>query len=207
MAPQMRAEIMFSNLEDMHLAANALTKLGFEVKVIGWRNGTICIVALISVEYDDQNRFFDWVEGLVEPMHGEVLEAGHRPMKPPFCAICLRTKDIQHYRWVGYKDGEKLITLCTVCHKKTEEFTRSQAQMEDFARLAYEAKRAVEALEDAFTGLGDWPEHLGEMMPRLADAANDVAHEALEWANGSNADLDPSDPTTFSPTDLIADDQ
>jgi hypothetical protein len=44
------------------------------------------------------------------------------------------------------------------------------AQMEELARLAYEAKRALEVLEDAFTGLGDWPEHfflmLGEMMPR-----------------------------------------
>jgi hypothetical protein len=50
--------------------------------------------------------------------------------------------------------------------------------------------------------LADWPYHLGEMMPRLADAADDTANEALEWANGSNADLDPSDLTTFGPTDL-----
>src|SRR5262245_25577581 len=94
------------------------------------------------------------------------------------------------------------ITLCPACHKKAEKFIRSQAQMEEFARVAHEVKRAVEALEDAFTGLADWPHHLGETMPVLADAAKFIANEAKEWANGSNTKLDPSDLTTFGPTDL-----
>jgi hypothetical protein len=121
----------------------------------------------------------------------------------PFCAVCLAIEDLQHYRYVRKTGGyANPITLCTTCHKKAEGFTRSQAQMEDFARLAYKMKCAVEALEDAFTGLADWPCHLGQMMPQLTDTANFIAHEAQEWANGSNADFNPSDLMTFSPTDL-----
>jgi hypothetical protein len=42
-----------------------------------------------------------------------------------------------------------------------EQAARAQAQMEDFARLAYNVKRTVDALEDAFCGLADWPEGIG----------------------------------------------
>jgi hypothetical protein len=73
-----------------------------------------------------------------------------------------------------------------------EEFARSQEQMESFARLAHGVKVAVAALEDEFCGLADWPELIGEMMPRLAAAANAVANAACEWASVSNADFDPS---------------
>jgi hypothetical protein len=77
---------------------------------------------------------------------------------------------------------------------ETSEFERAQTQMENFARLAWAMKRAVEALEDEFCGLADWPEAIGEAMPQLAAAANVIADWALEWAQVSNADFDPSTP-------------
>jgi hypothetical protein len=78
--------------------------------------------------------------------------------------------------------------------KREQEFVRSQAQMEYLACLAHNAVVAVQALEDEFCGLADWPEYLGKMMPRLAAAAKAVAHETEEWARDSNTDFDPSRP-------------
>jgi hypothetical protein len=74
-----------------------------------------------------------------------------------------------------------------------EQAERAQCQMEGFARLAHNVKRAVETLEDEFCGLADWPEDLGEQIPQLAAAANLVAAAALDWASMCNADFDPGD--------------
>jgi hypothetical protein len=125
-------------------------------------------------------------------------------MKLPFCDVCSATEDLQRYRFVPRKEGGdvKLITLCTDCHKRAQKDIRSQAKIEDFARLACEMMRAVEALEDAFTGLVDWPEHIGKTMSVLAKAAKFIADEAREWARVSLANFNPSDLTTLSPTDL-----
>jgi hypothetical protein len=73
-----------------------------------------------------------------------------------------------------------------------EEAAQAQLRMEDFARRAYAAKLAVEALEDAFIGLGDWPEDIGEAMPQLSRLAKDVADWSFDWAQMSNTDFDPS---------------
>jgi hypothetical protein len=75
-----------------------------------------------------------------------------------------------------------------------EQAARAQAQMEDFARLAYNVKRAVDALEDAFCGLSDWPEGIGETMPKLAAAANLAADWSCDWAQLGNCEFDPSIP-------------
>jgi len=99
------------------------------------------------------------------------------------CASCAQKNDSELLA-VGGKD----------VIKREEEFTRAQAQMEYLACLAHDVKIAVEALEDEFCGLADWPEHLGEMMPQLAAAANAVAKETCEWARDSNLDFDPSRP-------------
>jgi hypothetical protein len=72
--------------------------------------------------------------------------------------------------------------------------------MEEFARLAFEVKRAVERLEDEFCGLEDWPDIIGENMPKLAAAANAVANEAEEWARMCNDDFDPSTPRSSQPS-------
>ena len=128
------------------------------------------------------------------------------------CVECGFTEALQHqhlvlqrYRFVPRKEGEgnaDLITLCTACFKKEERWTRAQAKMEEFARLAHEVKRAVDVLEDAFTGLADWPDLIFQAMPPLAEAADVVADEAFEWASMSNTELNPSDLTTFSPVNL-----
>ena len=57
-------------------------------------------------------------------------------------------RDLQRYSYVPRKESGDAweTTLCTACHKKEEEYTRSQAQMEELARLALEMKRTVEAL-------------------------------------------------------------
>jgi predicted RNase H-like HicB family nuclease len=122
---------------------------------------------------------------------------------PPVCSHCSTTEGLQRYRSVPRKEGGDTweILQCTACHKKTAGGVRSQAQAEELARLAHEMKRAVETLEDAFTGLGDWPDHLLGMMQRLAGIAKNIANQALEWASDNNVDLDPSDLTTFGPTD------
>jgi hypothetical protein len=56
-------------------------------------------------------------------------------------------------------------------------------------------KIAVEALEDAFCGLADWPEDIGDAMPRLSCIADNIADAAFEWAQMCNADFDPSTST------------
>jgi hypothetical protein len=75
-----------------------------------------------------------------------------------------------------------------------EEAARSQEQVEEFARLAHNAKIAVEALQNAFCELEDWPEPLDEEMPELGRLAESVASWTHEWAMACNADFDPSTP-------------
>jgi hypothetical protein len=72
-----------------------------------------------------------------------------------------------------------------------EQAARAQAQIERFACLAHAVLRAVEVLEDEFTGLTDWPEAIGETMPRLSAAAELIASAAWEWAAQCNVDFDP----------------
>ena len=71
---------------------------------------------------------------------------------------------------------------------------RAKQQIEDLARRASAMKRAVEALEDEFCGLADWPEDIGNAMPRLSAAAELLANAAKDWARLCNVDFDPSTP-------------
>jgi hypothetical protein len=75
-----------------------------------------------------------------------------------------------------------------------EQAAQAQQQIEDFARLARDAKIAVEQLADAFTELADWPEDIGAAMPELIAAANDIADGAWDWAKEGDCEFDPSAP-------------
>jgi hypothetical protein len=63
-----------------------------------------------------------------------------------------------------------------------EQVARAQEQIENFFHLAPDVQIAVEALEDAFCGLADFPEAIGEAMPQLSAAAHAVAGSAQGWA-------------------------
>ena len=73
-----------------------------------------------------------------------------------------------------------------------EQVERSQQQIEGFARAAWAVLRAVEKLEDEFTGLSDFPEIIGRKMPQLAAAAELIADSAWDWATVDNEGFDPS---------------
>jgi hypothetical protein len=75
-----------------------------------------------------------------------------------------------------------------------EQANRAQRQIEAFAIQAHDVLRAVAALEDAFCGLGDFTEIIGENMPRLAAAAKAIADSAWDWAAISNDNFNPSAP-------------
>ena len=72
-----------------------------------------------------------------------------------------------------------------------EQAARSQAQVENFARMCWRVRRAVERLEDEFSGLADFPEAIGEAMPRLSAAAELIADAAEDWARLCNTNFDP----------------
>ena len=54
-------------------------------------------------------------------------------------------------------------------HETPEEAERSQQQIEDFARLAHDVRRAIKQLEDAFAALESSPELIAEDCPILSE--------------------------------------
>jgi hypothetical protein len=129
-------------------------------------------------------------------------EYGHRAE-----AYELAVKGLDFAEWHGVPPNARpwfVRVFCSECNRLSsnnevstmtietpEQAAQAQAQMEDFARLAHDVKIAVEALEDAFCGLADWPEHLFETMPELSAAAKTVADNARDWAKVGNADFEP----------------
>jgi hypothetical protein len=78
MAQQMEAEVLFLNPDDVNPGVAALVERDFEVEVLDWVDDygpTIWIKAKVTSELAE-NRFFDWVSSIVEPLHGDVVEAG-----------------------------------------------------------------------------------------------------------------------------------
>jgi hypothetical protein len=76
----MTAEILFDCPERMKPAIAHLTELGFEVEVLDWvgpelDDDHVWVLATIRCELD-QNEFLDWMMSIVEPFHGDVVDAG-----------------------------------------------------------------------------------------------------------------------------------
>jgi hypothetical protein len=79
----MEAEILFLEPADLGPGITELRKLGFAVELLPWvdeHEGTrlsdaIWIKAQIESELDE-DRFFNWVHGIVDPLGADLLEAG-----------------------------------------------------------------------------------------------------------------------------------
>jgi hypothetical protein len=73
-------EICFCCPEDMKPAKAMLIEFGFEIKELDWvgpdpDDRHVWILATTRYE-SDQSKFLDWVVRIVEPFHGNVVEAG-----------------------------------------------------------------------------------------------------------------------------------
>jgi hypothetical protein len=78
MLRRMEAEILFLDPDHVGPASAVLNEHGFDVKTLDWVDPggpTVWIKAQVTSELDE-HRFFHWVVGLVEPLHGDVVEAG-----------------------------------------------------------------------------------------------------------------------------------
>lgn len=75
----MSADCCFVHPDDARDGIAALTKRGFEIKVLeDWideAGPTVFIRAWITIEIDE-GRFFDWVQSIVDPLGGDTIEAG-----------------------------------------------------------------------------------------------------------------------------------
>ena len=79
MLQNLQAEILFPDPDYMLPADAALTELGFEVELlprIDECSDAVWIRARIAAEFADEDHFLGWVVNIVEPLHGEVVEAG-----------------------------------------------------------------------------------------------------------------------------------
>ena len=74
---QMEAEILFLDPHDVNPGIAALTQLDDDY------GPTVWIMARIASELDPP-RFLDWVASIIEPLGGDVVEAGNRA--PPVFA-------------------------------------------------------------------------------------------------------------------------
>ena len=78
MLNRMRAEICFCNRDDMNVAASELIELDFAVRELDWiddESSAVWIVADAITALDPYS-FFDWVDIVVDPFDGFVVEAG-----------------------------------------------------------------------------------------------------------------------------------
>jgi hypothetical protein len=76
MVQRTEAEILFLDPDDVNPGV-ALIEHGFEVEVLDWVDDygpTVWIRARITTELATD--CFDWVSSIVEPVHGDVAEAG-----------------------------------------------------------------------------------------------------------------------------------
>ena len=78
MSQRMDAEILFLNPDDVNPGVAELVARDFKVEILDWVDPygpTVWIKAQVTSELDE-HRFFDWVASIVEPLHGDVVEAG-----------------------------------------------------------------------------------------------------------------------------------
>ena len=81
---RMMGELIFQNSDDATAAVEALGKLGFTTRTLGWTDPegtpTVWVLAFFDDYEDDQHEFFNWIHGLTfEDLGGEVIEAGNAP--------------------------------------------------------------------------------------------------------------------------------
>ena len=78
MLNRMRAEICFGNRDDMNAAASKLIELDFEVRELDWIDDESSAVWIVAdaITALDAYSFFDWVDIVVDPFDGFVVEAG-----------------------------------------------------------------------------------------------------------------------------------
>jgi hypothetical protein len=78
MLQRMEAVVLFYSPSDLGPGTAALVEHGFEVEVLDYIDDygpAIWIKAKVASELD-VHRFSDWVQSIVEPLHGDVEEAG-----------------------------------------------------------------------------------------------------------------------------------
>jgi hypothetical protein len=78
----MMAELIFLRPADVYPAITELDDLGFELRELDdWidtETGARWILATIASELD-QSAFYNWMQDIVEPLGGDVVEAGFTP--------------------------------------------------------------------------------------------------------------------------------
>ena len=79
MLERMQADLLFLDPNDVSEGSAALIEHGFDVEVLDdWIDDygpTIFIRARITTNVTEDD-FFDWVQSIVEPLHGDVMETG-----------------------------------------------------------------------------------------------------------------------------------
>src|SRR5262245_4734797 len=90
MLRKMAAEVMFANPNDLNRGSAELIEHGFVIEYLDDHiddfTPAVWVNAWTISELDDY-RFFDWVETIVEPVGGEVCEAGPAIQRVPSWVI------------------------------------------------------------------------------------------------------------------------
>jgi hypothetical protein len=79
MLQKMQADVLFLDPADLNPGIAALVELGFEVENLDdWideAGPTVFLRVRITTEVDEHH-FLDWLQSIVEPVGGDVVEAG-----------------------------------------------------------------------------------------------------------------------------------
>ncbi len=89
MPTTMIAEICFPHQNDLHAAMPKLAEFDFDIEVLDWMDddgGALWVLASSLTELD-QSGFLDFVNGIVDPFNGFVVEAGLNPRAARRCLL------------------------------------------------------------------------------------------------------------------------
>ena len=84
MPQKMEAEVLFLDPNDVGPGSAALVARGFDVEVLDWVDPggpTVWVEARITTDIAEEG-FLDFVHKIVEPLHGDVVEAGISDPQP-----------------------------------------------------------------------------------------------------------------------------
>ena len=79
MLQRMEADILFCNPDDVDPAAAVLIEHGFDVETLYDRIddcGPTVFIRVCIVTEIGEDHFFDWVQSIIEPLGGNMIEAG-----------------------------------------------------------------------------------------------------------------------------------